>query len=277
MHVHIDATIDTAFFNSFISFTHNGYSGFGLPAFVEYFKKNCTVVLCDSSPDAAILKKKANIVYKTPLLPGTGVPFSNIVVKKCLSRNIVMFLISPFRKSKAQRSFNAARHLLSHNCDTPHPLACIEKRKWGFITESYYITEFVDHCVKVKRFVRQYPEGKEELQTLLYSVADYVSRMHDAGMIHRDCNLANFLVSGEGDEKRLILIDLNRYQVKKHISAFARVCDIGRLYWRELRPEFFRIYCTKHPEVSQWEWFFNFYYTWRKKRRKVKNWLRTLF
>lgn len=274
MHIHSTPTVKSSYFDDFIFFKQKEFTGFGHPAIIKYLKEDPAKILPRQLQKAAILKEKPNLIYKISLPDNTSFQFSTVAVKRCRARNILMFLLSPFRQSKAKRSFLAARYLITHNLDTPLPLAFIEKRKAGFIVESYYITEALEDSIKVKKYLQQYPERESDIRELLHVVADYIQRMHTSGMVHRDCNLANFLLSSVGDEKRLVLVDLNRYRVRKNVSPFARVWDIGRLYWGVYRSEFFKIYSGENTDIIKWEWFFNYYYLWRKKRRRFKNWLK---
>ncbi len=277
MHIQIAPSVDPSFFDDFISFKMDRYTGFGTPAIVEFLKSNPEVLATDCLPKERILKKKSNVVYTVTPDAKVSASLSSLVIKKCLPRNVLHLLLSPIQKSKAQRSFCAARHLIAHNLDTPRPFAWLEKREKGFVTESHYITEMAEICVKVKQYVRSNSESAGTIDNVMHAVADYANRMHNAGMVHRDLNLANFLLCGSEDNYRLVLIDLNRYRKRKKITSFGRVLDIGRLYWGKYRSEFFRIYCNGNKNLLRWEWYFNLYYLWRKKRRRFKKRLKRLF
>lgn len=274
MHITIVPSVKASFFDGFIFFKLKQYTGFGAPAVVEFLKRNPDALVTENLPAERILKKKSNIVYTVSPDNKVPVSFTRLIVKKCLPRNVLHLLLSPFYGSKAMRSYSAARHLIAHGLDTPRPLAYMEKRKGGFVTESYYITAMIENCVKVKQFVRKNSENVDDIQKVMQAVADYATGMHTFGMVHRDLNLANFLLSSEDDDHRLALIDLNRYRIRKRISSFGRVFDIGRLYWGKYRSEFFRIYCGDDKKLLRWEWYFDLYYLWRKKRRRFKKWIK---
>lgn len=274
MHIQIVPSVKSSFFDDFIFFKLKRYTGFGTPAIVEFLKRSPDTLIPENIQKERILKKKSNTVYTVPVDKKISVSFTSLAVKKCLPRNVIHHLLSPFQKSKAMRSFLAARHLIAHGLDTPRPLACIEKRERGFVTESYYITEMIENCVKVKQFVRKNSEDVNDIRKVMHAVADYATRMHNAGMVHRDLNLANFLLCSGEDGYRLVLIDLNRYRIRKSISSFGRVFDIGRLYWGKYRSEFFRIYCGGDKSLLRWEWYFDWYYLWRKRRRRFKTWIK---
>ncbi len=270
MHVTIDSPLSSSYFDSFTSFTIDDYTGYGDPAFIACVKKYRDIILNENAPGAVILKKKANIVYTVSFPEETGFPFQSIVVKKCLPRNVIMRLLQPLKKSKARRSFETARYLIEHNLGTPQPLGYLEKRRGNLVLASYFVTENVEPCLKINQYLYYHSDNTEDINSLMHAVAEYITRMHASGLRHRDCNLTNFLLSPSGEGQRLVMIDLNRARIKRRLSAFTRVNDIGRLYWKQYRPAFFKLFCEKNTNVARWEWFFNFYYWWRKKRRKIK-------
>lgn len=274
MHITIIPPEVPIFYNDFISFTVGEYTGFGHPHIIENLETNFSDIIIKNPPKENILKSKPNLIYKVSLPKKPLFPFSQVAVKICNPRNVFKRLLSPLHNSKAERSFSAARHLIANNLDTPFPLAFLEKRKRGFITESYYITEYIDDYIKIRDYLRENPENYKEIKELILTVSDYVKRMHDSEMVHRDLNLANFLLSGKGKKKRLVLVDLNRYRIRKRISHFSRVFDIGRLYWGKHRTEFFQIYSGENKKIKKWQRFFNFYYSWRKRRRRFKKLLK---
>lgn len=196
-----------------------------------------------------------------------------IVVKKSTHRSAFQKYLSVFKLSKAVKAFAAAKFLLEHHLDTPTPIAIIEKRKSGFLQEAYYITEAISPHFRVKKLFKQYREegNFDNISCLMNSVADYTRKMHKAGYVHLDLNLSNFLLSSLGDNHyRLTLIDLNRGKYYPQLSGFQKIRDIARLYWKELRNEFFFIYCQSDNELLGLRWYFNLYYKWRSKRRKIK-------
>lgn len=108
-----------------------------------------------------------------------------------------------FRKTKAQRAFINAEHLLKKGFHTPKPLAYLQDDE-GF---SYLITEedmgkplceaFQDQAV-YKKFAKAF--------------ANYTYTLHRAGIIHKDYNATNIRFHMNENENRITfsLIDVNR-------------------------------------------------------------------
>lgn len=256
-------------FQDFINFKQDKFSGLCHKSLIDFLAQTPPDILLNKKNNIKIFKDKANIVFSLEIPSEFQNQYPDITIKKCKHRNLWRFILSPLKKSKAKKSFLAAKNLINNNLDTPTPLAYLDKRQYGFITDNYYITETMQNYCKLKPLYKNTTE-ENIINTLLAGVADYSIRMHAAKIIHGDFNLGNFIISGKTSKKRLVLIDLNRCKLKKVLLSFTCVRDIGRLYWRDHRTQFFKLYSKKNQSVKKWEWFFNFYYIWRKKRRKFK-------
>lgn len=244
--------------------TLSGLRGVCHPALAQFLRDNPPPSLRDSPHCTRMLKRGRSSVFEIVIPAGVQLPFQRLVVKQAREKNTAAFLASPWRRSKAWRSLRAARHLLKHGLDTPVPVAVLEHRRGPFVDESYYITESVDG-VKVRHRFAEVADSPEVVRALMQRVADYARRMHASGLVHGDFNLANFLVS----DNRLALVDLNRSRIASRLSALARVHDIGRLYWRAYRGEFFDLYAGGDAAIVKLRWFFDAYRGWRIRRGKA--------
>ena len=72
------------------------------------------------------------------------------------------------------------------------------------------------------------PEDDERKRKLIISIAEYVGKMHKAGMAHQDLYLVHFFIK-EQEHDRVFLIDLQRALVKKEVAWRWRVKDLGQL------------------------------------------------
>jgi tRNA A-37 threonylcarbamoyl transferase component Bud32 len=165
----------------------------------------------------------ANLVAEIPLGEGT-----RAVVKRFGWRKRWHRWFSPFKRSKAVRSFLAARRLLELGIRTPEPLLAIEFRRSGFVRANYFFTEFLGPARNSRVLLRETDRPEE----IVREIARIVRRMHEGGLCHRDLTLANFL-RREG-EAGLYVIDLNRARVRRRIGGLERLEDIARI---DLRSE----------------------------------------
>lgn len=114
------------------------------------------------------------------------------------------------RPSKAQRAYDFGLRLLALGIDTPTPIAYIETYHCGLYTDGFVVTL---PCYDPDlRLLRSEPDTHPEL---IDSIAQYLLRMHEAGFLHGDPNLSNFLYRPDTSEAtgfHITTIDINRSQ-----------------------------------------------------------------
>jgi tRNA A-37 threonylcarbamoyl transferase component Bud32 len=126
-----------------------------------------------------------------------------------------------FFSSKAQKELFVANQLRKRNLNIPQPLGWMEKANWGFLKESYYLSEaigtgtsFIEEPLKLK--------GSSYLDEL----ARTVRRIHDSGLFHQDLHGGNFL----WDRALFFLTDLHRAKVLRTISFNHRLLNLAQLF-----------------------------------------------
>lgn len=192
-----------------------------------------------------VLRENPNYVLETSLLEQQDFPWPRQVVKHFGWWGVRHFLTSPLKKSKAVRSFQAACHLLEHGLQTPVPLGVVELRKQGFVLDSYYISQAVENAINFSKYIKKMPDGESAAKEVVELLADYVLRMHDSGMWHRDLNTTNILLKGAPGEWNLYLIDLNRVKRLGYMPFFLRALELSRLNkMKKWQDHFFRFYCA---------------------------------
>lgn len=269
MKIKYDARIQIEYLNSFRPYRLGKYKIICSPLQLETWRREIDEII-SSKKRGKILKQKANILIEKDFLLKEPFQIKKIVIKEFIHRNKLQFLISPFRKSKAARTFVVAQHLINHNLDTPVPLAIIEKRRCGFVTECYYVSEAIAAHQKIRKLVRQEEPDQQLLSELAAAVASYCREMHNSGMLHNDLNLANFLYYQNAGNSWITLIDLNRATLKqKQLSFMKRMKDLSRLAWRDHKQEFLENYTQADQAYDDWLWYFYMNRKLRKKRRKI--------
>jgi hypothetical protein len=108
------------------------------------------------------------------------------------------------------RAYGVACHLLAHGLRTPLPLGVLEERRWGFVQHNVYATEAITNFMTLKQYSTVLPEGAAGLEEVMRLVAEYIRRMHDSGLWHRDLTRSNVLLTGTPDNRQVYLVDLNR-------------------------------------------------------------------
>ena len=139
-----------------------------------------------------------------------------VIVKSYAIPNPLNRLVYGFlRKSKAQRSYEYAQMLRSHEIGSPEPVAWYTERQGIFFSRSYYV------CLK-SELPYTYNDlmsdtlPQEAQERYLTAIAQTVARMHELGYLHRDLSRGNILF-GKGDDGRVHveIIDLNRIRFRQ--------------------------------------------------------------
>jgi len=175
----------------------------------------------------SIFDKEGTLVYKARnQLKTYRVGEQEVIVKSFrkpffLNRIVYTF----FRPSKARRSYEYAFRLLEKGVSTPAPIACIEEKKGGLLSRSYYISVFeknMDH-------IRSYMAGEKKDDALIRGLAEFISDFHSKGVYFLDISPGNFLQKKENGKFSFSLVDINRMKFKSPLSLKDRYNSFKRL------------------------------------------------
>lgn len=112
------------------------------------------------------------------------------------------------RRSKAERSYRYSLEILQRGFHAPTPVAYIEEFRGGFLNGSYYVSEYCDYERSFKEFRHYRPfEGKEDI---LVAFAEFVARLQEAGIYHKDLSNGNILFKKNDGKIEFCLVDVNR-------------------------------------------------------------------
>jgi hypothetical protein len=114
-----------------------------------------------------------------------------------------------FYSSKAQRAYDNALFLMQNGFHTPPPIAYVEVKQWGLITESFFISEYIDfkalHDPGVMESI-----GKE---ILIPQLASLTYHLHQKNIFHVDYTLGNILHQVINGVNEFALVDNNRMKI----------------------------------------------------------------
>jgi len=173
-----------------------------------------------------VFKRNPNVVALLEL--DIGNRFQKVIVKNFGWRNNISILLSPWMRSRAQKSWDAAHWLLEAGVPVPKPLAVYTQRQAGFIVKNYLITEYIGKFQTARRILRNEVVELESKQLIVSKMAEMVARMHQANLIHHDLTKGNFLVKDDNYEK-IYLVDLNRLERKSRLSISEKMADIAKI------------------------------------------------
>lgn len=117
------------------------------------------------------------------------------------------FIYSYIRPSKARRAYEYGLKVVEKGFDTPCPVAYVEVKNVGFLTQSYFISLKCDYTRLMREFCDGVPEGKEDI---LLAFARFTAEMHNAGIYHKDYSAGNILFEKDAKGIRFSIVDINR-------------------------------------------------------------------
>lgn len=196
--------------------------------------------LLEDSGAEVLLEGRNRVVAMKAALGSGGT--ADIVIKEFRLQGInkLKSLVLP---SKAAKAWRGARSLEEAGFETPAPIAFLEKRKGGFVEQSYFVAEHVFGGREIRRLFRE--SSEETLRPLLAALAETLFRLHEKGILHRDLSDGNILVAEEAGPFRFAFLDTNRVRRRGHIGPAARAKNLIRLgVPPALRPFFLERYAA---------------------------------
>lgn len=127
-----------------------------------------------------------------------------------------------FCKSKAQRSYEYAQHLIGF---TPIPIAYREVRYCGILRESWYVCQESECEYTFNDLIhnKSFPNRERILQ----AIGRFTAELYQRGVFHQDYSGGNILFNEDGS--KIEVIDLNRIKfyrkmpIKKGLQLFERL------------------------------------------------------
>jgi tRNA A-37 threonylcarbamoyl transferase component Bud32 len=164
-----------------------------------------------------------------------GVGEGDVFCKRFAHGGVLNCIKNQLRRSKANRSYTAAKRAQELGISVPEHLAAIEKRVRGVLVESFLITRAVEEAVPLQRFVKErFPQEKEasvihSKRDFIRGAADFLSRVHSKGMEHNDLKGANIIVRPVEDRYEFYVLDLDCALFRKQVSMSAIVRNLVQL------------------------------------------------
>jgi hypothetical protein len=184
-----------------------------------------------------------------------------------------------FRKSKAERSFQYANHLISNNIGTPFPVAFAENKSGLTFKDSYYISEHLDCDLTFRELVTNpdYPNHEE----ILRAFTRFTFNLHEQEIEFLDHSPGNTLIQLNNGNYKFFLVDLNRMNFIKmnfeeRMKNFARLTPKKEMI-EVMANEYAHLINKPEAEVFEKMWFFTNQFQekfLRKKelKKKLKFW-----
>lgn len=132
------------------------------------------------------------------------------------------------RKSKAERAYRHAIRLRQLGVGTPEEVAFLEVRRHCLLDACYFVARYSDY--KPLQPVTELDIQRPEVAAVLDALADFLFRMHNAGVLHKDLNIGNILYRGDRCSGYAFqVIDTNRMRFYRSLSMRRRLDNLRRL------------------------------------------------
>lgn len=219
-----------------------------------YFRKdydaNIFLELIEKHHKALVNNKKDIIIKRDTKTVLTRVPFKNkniqkVVVKQYKTTCGLCLLKSIFRNSTGRKSWIAGNGLLVYGHNTAKPLALIEKKRLGFVTDSYLIMEDVANCLEMDRYIlknfrnqsssedlsaRNAQSDIKKKRTFINDFAKTVGKMHNQNVFHQDLKTCNIMVKEKDDKPfDFIFLDFDKVSFGEGINIKKRIKNLTQI------------------------------------------------
>ena len=193
------------------------------PAYNGYFKQQFFRDHFENSPRESVpdrLTRWFNTGHslkagkKTSVCRSDG-PSPPVIIKRYNPRGWVNALRQTCGRTRAVRTWTSAHVLRRIQLATPEPLACVEIKHRGLVTESYVVTEcFPGDSLYL--YIAKYWPAEEAWRSIVLKMTGMLELMGQHGITHGDLKHSNIMIN----DSDLALIDLDSVQVHRSRLLF---------------------------------------------------------
>lgn len=163
-----------------------------------------------------------------------------------------------FRKSKAERSFYYAQHLLEVGIGTPDPIAYAEETSAFAFGRSFYVSEHLEADLTFRTLVND--PGYPQYEEILRAFTRFTFELHEKKIEFLDHSAGNTLINLNNGNYQFYLVDLNRMNFKElnfieRMKNFARLTPKKEMV-RIMANEYAKLINKTESEVFEKMWYF---------------------
>jgi tRNA A-37 threonylcarbamoyl transferase component Bud32 len=162
-----------------------------------------------------------------------------------------------FRTSKGLRAWIAGNGLRIRNVPCLGVLAYEEKKSGLGIKESFLLMEASGKGQEMDRYLFKGFQTTQIKRLFVRTFAQWLSRLHQKEIFHRDMKACNILVSEEGGDWRFELLDLEDVRLDQKVEvreAFRTLLQLNTSIPKGIthtdRMRFYKEYCRLHPVIQ---------------------------
>jgi Lipopolysaccharide kinase (Kdo/WaaP) family len=182
-----------------------------------------------------IIKDQKKITVGRVSLGGVFVPCT-IYVKRYNVFSLRHRLVSPFIMSGALRALHGATVLRRCNIPSAVPLAAVERRYWGVLAKSFFISEEITGGKTVDAYWRDDLQflpgaaGVRQRRDFLVRLGQLFQMLHGHEIYHNDLKDANILAAPRKQATAFFLLDLEGVRQYVRLSKKRRLKNLVQLH-----------------------------------------------
>ncbi len=151
-----------------------------------------------------------------------------LVVKSFKSPHIINKIVyTLFRESKAEKSYTNSIKIIDF---VPKPIGYVEFKKFGFLNESYFVSENFDYDFTIREPLLD--DNFEDKENVFKAFAKFTLELHENGIFHLDYSPGNILIKKDGSEYIFKIVDINRMQFKT-LNLDERLKNFSKLWAKD--------------------------------------------
>ena len=214
-------------------------------------------------PPEAVIYRGRNVIFRDL------VETEEVAVKRFPVASPGKRLVYRLRATKAVRAFDHAVRLGALGIATPRPLAAVEVRRGSSPLASYFCSAYLPEFREAREL--RVP-GAPDRPLLLGLLGEFVGRLHDLGVVHRDLTSGNVLLVADDARPGGVafqLVDINRMRFGR-VGAGDGIANLVQLRLND-EGELFAGYCrARGLDPARWRRVYDARLAWRGVTQALK-------
>ena len=151
-----------------------------------------------------------------------------LVVKAFKVPNLLNKIVYTFfRGTKAKKSYENSLRISKF---VPQAIGYIEFRKFGLLSDSYFISEQFEYDFTIREVITE--ADFKDRENIFRELAKFTFLLHEDGILHKDYSPGNILIKVNKDGYEFKIVDINRMEFKD-LNVDERLKNFSQLWAKD--------------------------------------------
>ena len=151
-----------------------------------------------------------------------------LVVKAFKVPNLLNKIVYTFfRGTKAKKSYENSLKISSF---VPQAIGYIEFRKFGLLSDSYFISEQFEYDFTIREVITE--ADFKDRENIFKELAKFTFLLHEDGILHKDYSPGNILIKVNENAYEFKIVDINRMEFKE-LNIDDRLKNFSQLWAKD--------------------------------------------